>query len=445
MKSKSLIKCLVSVGLVTVLSGFWLNASASGFQLFEENGVTAGDYGAGGAAIAEDASTAYFNPAGLTRLSKQQIVLAGSGIFTYDRFRGTDTWASPLAPGFTFTKAGTAQGSQFKFIPAFHYALPFCNRWAFGLSATVPFGLVNNYGVNSVVNYSSTNTQLQVIDLSPSLAYKIVDKFSLGAGIDADYLYATINSVVGFPPGVPGSPSALDTVSKNHLDNWGYGWHAGALYEFTPETRVGLAYHSQVRVDATGTSKLVGPLAGPTGVLANTNVKSNVTLPPTTTLSAYHAFNPKWAVDGSINYTQWSTFNNILTLQNVQGVLAGVPVTGSVHLPLYFHNTWRFAAGTNYQLNQYWLVRCGLGFDRTPTSDTYRTTLLPDNDRYAVAIGARFQPNKIVGFDLGWTHLFFQSPRINQVAVQGPQVATITGSYSDHVDVIGGQVTWNIG
>ena len=336
-------KCFTAV-IVALLASFSGNAAAGGFQLFEQNAVNMGDFGAGGAAIAEDASTAYYNPAGLTRICRQQLVISTDAVITDTKFSGVNIWRgnnNPLAPPpFSFTQIGNnVQGGATNFIPALHYAAPITDRFAFGFSVAAPFGLQTNYPQTSVLRYSATNTELKVIDLSPSLAFQVFKPFSIGAGVDIARIGATLNSVAGLPIN-PAAPTAFDTLSKNDASAWGYGWHAGALYQFNACTRVGVAYHSELRFkDLRGSSKLVGPLVNlrnflttgvlSSGVVQNNSVRSSVTLPPWTNLSIYHDINPKWSVDGSIVYTQWNRFNKTLILQNIQSIgldpLTGLP------------------------------------------------------------------------------------------------------------------------
>lgn len=466
MKKRTAIKYLLSASVAGVLSGVCLTANAAAFQLFEYNGVNAGNFGAGAAASASDASTAYSNPAGMIMIQNQQIVLSENAIITDIKFKGSETWSTnntqvplPLVPHtFSPTQTGTAQGGVTKFVPSFHYVSPLNDKWAFGLSVLSPYGLVTDYGNNSLVGYSGTDTELKTIDITPSLAFKATDKLSVGAGVDIEHLDATLNGVVGAPYNAAAAGlqnSALNTKSLNDGSGWGYGWHAGLLYQFTPSTRVGLAYHSQVRFALNGTSKLEGPLANQgnvltPGVVSNNNLQTNVTLPPSTELSAYHDLNQQWAVVGSVIYTQWGTFNDVLHVQNVQGVSQAssisplAPQTFTVSMPNYYRNTWRVAVGANYRPTTKWLLRAGAGYDESPVRNAYRGVRLPDADRYALAVGAHYQALKTLGIDVGWNHLFIKNANINLNAVSGTQVANTNGTFYNHGDIVGAQLTWDI-
>lgn len=450
------IKKLLIIGIGSLIT-FSSESFGSGFQLFEQNAVNMGDFSAGGAAIAQDASTSYYNPAGLTRIHHHQFMASVDGIVTNQRFTGTNTWTSPLLPGFAYQQTVDGlQGGKSSCIPAIAYASPlFCNRLAFGLSIGAPFGLETDYDPDSVLRYSATYSQLQTIDISPSIGLKLNRHLSIGAGFDPVYFNTTLNSVAGLPI-IPTNRTLFDTASKNEATGWGYGWHAGVLYEFTPATRVGLAYHSQISSNLSGKSRLIGPLAG-TSLLPpqfteveTTATTADITLPPFTTLSAYHDINCQWAVDGSVVYTQWDRFNKNVVLHNVQGTIIN-PLTGGltpqlidVTIPQNFHNTWRFALGAIYHPIPMLALRAGVGYDQTPTDDTDRSVRLPDGDRYAIAVGAHYQPFKQMGLDVGWTHLFIRNAHVGSSVVTGQQISTATGDYKSSADLFGAQVTFDM-
>jgi long-chain fatty acid transport protein len=432
---------------------------AGGFQLYEQNAVNMGDFGAGGAAIADDASTAFFNSAGMVRITNPQLVLSGDTVTTRMLFKGSNIWNttahSPLpTPIPSFTQTGTAEGGTFNIVPALHFVSPLTHGWAFGFSVASPFGLATNYNTSSILRYSATNSKVITTDLSPSLAYCIGDGLSIGAGLDVEYLDAMLNSVGGLPglaQATQSPPVIYDSISNNHADGWGYGWHAGLLYQFSPTTRVGLAYRSAVSFNLDGRSKLTGPLASPPtfstpSVLRQENLNGEVTLPPTTTLSAYHDINCRWALDGTVMYTQWNKFNQVVRLKNVASIGGFPPVARpiTVELPEHFHNAWRFGLGTQFKLTRCFLIRAGAGYDQTPVGDTFRNIRLPDNDRIGLSVGAHYQPTSILGIDVGYTHFFVKDAPVNYTAVTGSQLSTAIGNFTSSADLFGAQLTLNL-
>lgn len=458
--------------LKSVLMGILIACSsciyAAGFQLFEQNGSGVGDYDAGGAAEAQDASIAWYNPAGLVMLDHVQLVLGMVGINVGVNFQGdVQNYATTLIPGLHIPKHpppppttvellgsdefGQAQGGEFIPVPDLHLAVPLGNRIVAGLSVVVPFGLETDWPDDSVVRYAGTDTSIVDIDITPTLAVKITNKLSLGGGIDFQHVLTTINGVVGLGDI---KPFNTDSISSNEGDEWVTGWHAGVLYQFTPQTRVGFAYHSQVDVNTKGTSQLTGPL-----VLLATNpitdtygvddLTTDFTLPAFMTLSIFHQINDRWAVKGSVNYTEWHVFDNI-PLYNVAGVtqVGATPnfqtAVLDISAPQNFRNTIRVAVGINFQQTERWMWRAGLGFDQDPTNDTDRTVRLPEGNIFAAAIGARFQALKQLNFDVGYQHLFAAPGEINNLSVVGAQETYVEGTTKNQGDLFALQMTWNI-
>jgi long-chain fatty acid transport protein len=429
-----LTQLMLALGALT----FPLQSFASAFQLFEQDAASLGDYHAGYAAEAADASTNFYNPAGLTRIQNQQLVFAGAMVATSFKYQG-NLGVSSIDSGTPQTV--TAQGGNLGFIPALHYATPLTNHLAFGFSVDVPFGLKTYYGNNTILRYASTQTSVQVIDYSPSLAYQIANHWSVGAGLDVQSMQAEFEQV-----GVVFS-SITDTDGMNNVDDTAYGYHAGVLYAPTKTTRYGLSYHSQVVHHLTGTSTFSGPLADLLvghPVSSNT-ARVNITLPPYTAFSVYHELNPQYTVLGSIIYTQWKTLQ-YLTLQNVAAIQDANPSTSVVIVvPQHFRNTLNYALGLEDKLTDKIKVRGGLGFDVTPVKNAYRNVQMPDNNRYIIALGGHLQATKTIGLDVAWDHIFMNKAHVNPPAQQtGDEIITTDGSVKGGADVYAAQVTWDL-
>lgn len=453
MKHRNVVKRLLDIGLIGMLTAVSSHVLASGFQLFEYNGIAAGDAGAGGAAIAEDASTGFINPAGLTRLKHPQLAIAGNFVMAKSTFEGSSRWFMKGAPATSIQFSGSANGSNTALVPVFHYAAPLTQNLVFGFGVTAPFGLSTHYSESDFTRYATTTSEITAIDISPSLGFKVNDRFSAGFGVDIEKLTATLNSMGGLPGGLPGGEplgATRDSLSNNEASDWGYGWHTGLLYQLTPATRLGLSYRSQVVFHPAGTSTLTGPLANAYPYISpaksSSMVQTDVTLPPMTTLSLYHQVNERLALMGSTYYTQWNTIKAI-NLHNVISAKSPLNPTGliDVSLPQHYRNTWRFSVGANYQLMPELLLRAGVGYDQTPTIDSERSLRLPDANRTLVSIGTHYQATRMVGLDLGYTHIFFKDARINYTATAGSAATENIGVSKNAADLIGAQITWNLG
>ncbi len=426
---------MTTIGTVS-LTG---NVFASGYQLWEQDGGSVGNYHAGRAAIAEDASTAFYNPAGLVRIPNQQLVVAIDPITTDFLFDGTIT-VNNLNP---FTPASAeAQGGTFNIVPSFNYAAPLSNNVVFGFSVVGPFGLKTDYGGNTYARYSATLTSLRVIDFSPSLGIALNDKFSIGFGLDVDHAFAQFDlDAVALDP-------FTDTTSENKGSTNAFGFHAGVLYQYSPQTRIGLNYQSKVTLHLKhGDSDFVGPLANGSegGAQKSNDLDTKLPLPAVTSLSIFHSINTIWDVMATISYTQWSVFDK-LVLKNVAGIDENFQESNeiTVVIPQNYHNTWNYAVGANYHVNEKLFFRSGLGYDETPSNNEDRNLQLPDLDRIVLALGAHYQASKTLGFDLGWTHFFQGKSDIDVTQQVGAQITDTVGDVTGSADVYAFQIVWNI-
>jgi len=406
--------------------GLSVQAHAAAFQVWEQDAVSAGNSHAG-RAVADDASTAYYNPAGLLLIKNQQVIGGGTVTLSDIRFQGTAAVNTLSNPG---PQSLAVQGGTYKFIPFVHYAAPITDRVAFGLSFVEPFALYTNYGSATNFRYATRLNEIDVYDLTPSLGIGVTDRFSIGFGLDIQRLVAE------FDHATTAVGSSGDTLSNNSGHAHAYGYHLGALYQFSPSTRIGLSYQSQIVHQINMSSTYVGALA-PGGAISNPNLYARITLPPTTSLSAFHQLNKQWDLLGTVSYTQWSATNPII-LNNVTGIQGGTLNNNLQWVLLQgYRNTWDCAVGANYHINDTWLLRTGLGYDQKAASI--------ESDKVALALGTHYQATATLGFDLGWTHLFSTQAQINNVVqTVGDQSVTLNGTMPQNTDIYALQVKWDI-
>lgn len=418
-------------------------AMASAFSLWEQDAASLGNFHAGVAAIADDASTNWYNSAGLLRVKHQEIVAGVDPILTDFRFNGTvDNHNLIGRRGLLGPQSVVAQGGNGSAVPFFHYVAPLSDCMSFGLSVSAPFGLKTDYGNDTFVRYSADLTKLQVINIGPSLAFGN-EQFSFGFGVDWQRLNAELSNYVS------ALTPRFDTYSLNKGSSNAWGYHLGAMYQILPQTRVGLSYRSKVTHNVKGNSRLEGPLANgfQGGTQYSGNFRATASLPPTTMLGIVQALNPCWDLLGHVSYTQWSVFKN-LRLRNVAGI---DPTTFEpsnsleVLIPEHYHNTWNVSVGANYHPCEQWILRSGIGYDQSPTSESYRNLQLPDSNRIAIGLGAHYQAIKCLGFDFGWNHLFAKKSHIRHLTQEfGPEEVTTDGSVRAGADVFGFGVRWDL-
>ncbi|MCW8470050.1 outer membrane protein transport protein [Fluoribacter gormanii] len=384
------------------------------------------------ATAASDASTAYTNPAGLVKLAHQQIVGNALGIIGTARFTGTAT--TPTFPfPFPVVESGVARSQIRAFLPSFYYSAPLTQRVAFGFNVTTPFGLGTNYGStrSSIARYATTRAQVVGIDVGPSLGVKITDRFSVGAGFDALHLAFTLNNMYGPPVSFP-----FDSRLENHLSGWGYGWHGGALFDFSPETRIGFSYYSRISLTTTGHSTVNAPAIGPSVAIFRTDQQeTKAALPARAELSLQHDFTTRWTGMATVFYTNWRTFNQI-RMENTQTPMG---VTLPVTIPFNYHNCFDYAVGATYKATEKILFRGGIQFMSTPSNDRDRGIADPVGSATILAAGAHYQQDEHLSYDVGVGHSFFNPMSVNLVT----PLTALKGHTHTQTTVIGGQINWS--
>lgn len=439
---KGLIKRLIQLSSLSLLTAASSQVLAAGYKMEFQSASVLAD--AGEAAVVEDAGTNWYNSAGLIMLPHQ---LVGSAIDLMTRSKFTGSVFAPNAVGGTnFFDQGSANSYHSHLLPAIHYALPIKDRYAFGLSVVPAWGLAEDYGRSSLVRYALTRVYTKSIDVAPSIAVKINDKWSLGAGPDFNYLTISERFNANTTSGIFGTTG--DSVSSVSATDWSTGWHAGALFRPNECTRFGLNYRSKIVMHLTGFSSIANfPAAG---LPETNNFTFHWVLPPITTLSAYRDLNSRWAVMGTISYDQWATLRNY-NIQNYRTVGAG-PAFISIPVTLYqgFRNTFDFGVGLHYKLNEKWLFRGNLKYEPTPTGDQYRDVSFPDADKLGVQIGSRYQFNKKLALDLIYGHVFTKdvpirpTPAVNALTGVPITGVVLNGHSSTSIDLVGAQLVWNI-
>ncbi len=391
---------------------------ASGFQLHEQSAALLGEFYAGSAAVAEDASTNYYNPAGLVYLDPYEFSVGAVNISTYSEFDGT---VNPTPSGLA-TETGTASGGTGRLVPNLHVTAMINDKLGVGFSATSPFGLGTSWGEDSLVRSQVSKAEIETMNLGPSVAYAITDWFSIGVGADAQYSETELDSVATL------SSSSPEAAVKNTASSWAWGYHAGAMVQAPTGTRVGLNFRSEMSHHYEGTSRSLGH---------ESDITSDMVLPWLIDLSAYQEFGYGISGLATISYVHWSSIQE-LVIEGVQ-VPNGGGATGTSTDTLNYSDTWTFLAGLRYQMSETIMWKMGGGYDQTPTNDTDRDLMLPDENRWIASAGLRWTPlaAKFATIDIGYAHLFPETASINKTN----SASTATGNVDGGSNLFGIQLS----
>ena len=437
--NKNMTLRLIPALLAVAFSGV---ASASGFQLLEQNASGIGNAYAGSAAVAENASTIYFNPAGMTQLQAREISVGGSLVGTSFEFTNDRSSVGALANA---GSGGDAGGVGF--VPNAYMSWALNKDWYVGLGIGAPFGLKTEYDNPWMGAAQSVLFDIKTININPSIAWRANDWVSLGFGLNWQKVEAEYKRRVAVStPGLAGSTATLN------LDDDAWGWNVGALFTIAPTTKIGVSYRSQVKYDtkgdvgisSDGTAAANATSAGLIRAGASSDIAAKIDMPDTFILSATHQLTSQWELLGDVSWTGWSSIPKV-DIMRTSG-----PMNGQVAqvLDTEFRDTWRFALGANYKIDDAWKLRMGVAYDQSPVRGAqYRLVSLPDNNRTWLSAGAQWKPSKTMAIDVGGTYIFVQDPEIDNNQIPSPLTAAnaaqnrgrVNGSYDASVWILGAQ------
>ena len=250
-------------------------------------------------------------------------------------------------------------------------------------------------------------------------------------------------------------PGGNDGVTELTGDDWTVGFTIGALFEyrkaddrysFFQDGRVGFSYRSGMdhtldghadfrRVPLITAAGAPVQFPKPTAfqdIFFNQDATASIDLPDVFHFSIYQRFDRQFAIMGDINWTRWSR------LQRVPIVFAN-PDTPLTVLNINYEDAVRYAIGLEWYATDRVTLRTGFAYDETPIrSAEFRTPRIPDNNRYFLSAGLRWSPRDWMDIDVGYAHLFVETPGSNFTDNQGH---ALVGSYDAHVDIVSAAVT----
>jgi long-chain fatty acid transport protein len=272
------------------------------------------------------------------------------------------------------------------------------NLWA-GVGVSAPFGLGSEYDNGWFGRFDSTKTHLRVIDIQPTVAYKVNDWLSLGAGVNIANSSADLRNAVVLGAGVEGN-------SKLEGEDWGFGYSLGLQIKPLPTTTLGISYKSEVHHKLDGkiqVTNAAGAIVGPGTV--STNGYAKLTTPDHVTFGVAHELTPRLTLQAQAQWFGWNNFDNITAVRDSGAVANRVGQN--------YQTTWAFAIGAEYKVDDAWRVRGGIQFDETPTTDELRTSRTPDGDRTWLSLGTTYSINEKIDLDLAATYIDVESGTIN--------------------------------
>lgn len=394
-----LLKKVAATGMVlSAVALATTEALAAGFQLTEQSVVTLGRAYAGSGITSDDVSAPFYNPAAMAFLPGTQVQFGLTGV--------------SMSQVVTLDEDGSTNDGQHKteFLPNFFITHQINPEWWVGLGITMPFGLSTDYGQYPNWKYGNRGTEAELmdIDINPNFAWKPNDFFSIGGGISLQYAKAKL----GMDAYVPGT---VGTATQNYGyighgeetgDSWAWGWNLGFVLRPTETFRFGISYRSAVKHKASGHYKFSdGQTITMNGTtlpfsLLNGKYDSKVTIktPDTVYASALWEASKDLTLTGTVRWAKWSNSHEWTLRQT------GIPSYfaesfSNINIRHHYRDTWLFALGADYKINEQWTVRGGIAYEENAAGkdQSYRVATIPDGDRLFLSLGCSYN------FDKHWS------------------------------------------
>ncbi|WP_337921567.1 outer membrane protein transport protein [Vibrio cholerae] len=418
--NKTLLSCAVAFGLASV-STF---TQAAGFQLAEYSATGLGRAYAGEAAMADNASAQWRNPAMLTYLEGTQVSAGAIYVNPNVDVEGTVTHQQ-----LGKTHASSNDFAHDAVIPNFYLSHQLNEQVALGFALGTNYGMETDLGTEFAASHFGNQASVISKEANLNIAYQILPQLSIGGGVryvmGEGYFGATApaKNALKLPQGT--------TLKYMEGEDNSWGWQVGSAWQINQNHRVGFAYKSEVVMDFEGHAEGVSYGSYKPGMMS-------VTLPATAELASFHQLNDQWAIHASINWTDWSSFKELTAV---------FPEKSDLIKSENWEDNYRFALGTTYQYDAKLALRAGVAYDTSAVDDKNRTATIPETDRTWVSVGGSYVVTPQLTLDAGFTYIFAKDATINEPrdASDLPAAAiggAFTGNVSGNVWLIGVQANY---
>ena len=391
------------------------SAAASGFALQNQNGAGNGYAYAGAAAVAQDASTIYFNPAGMTYLAPGHHI-SGAGNLLIRSLRFNDAGSGAFLSYPLGDNGGQAGGLSV--IPAVYWSMSLGSAFRVGLGVSPTFGNATDWSKTFIGRYQGVKSGITTVNFNPSIAWKLHEDVSVGIGFNVVMFDADLRSMA---PVTSLLPVPVDIQTRLKGDDVGFGYNLGVMFRLSESTRMGLTYRSAVDL------KVDGHLSAP-GVAIPASVP--VKLPGSASLAISHMMNERLRLLADLTWTGWSSLPAIVAKNQTSGAILANERLG-------FEDSFRVGLGAQYQYTQRLRLHTGFAYDRSPVRNSLdRTVRLPDSDRFWLAVGLNQKLGERTSIDVGYSHVFFEGAEINRPSFPNPSRQVVRGSFDTGVHII---------
>lgn len=404
------------------------------FRLIDE-GTAAGGQGDAFVAQADDPSAIYYNPAGLIQVKGANIYAGGNLIDVQTDYS--------LRNG----EAGRMDG-DLKFPPNFYLSSDLnSDRIAVGIGLISPFGLAVDYEDTGPLRYVVTSAELEVIDINPTVAYKVNDVLSIGAGMDIFLANVNLENRVdlGAALGSPGFPAFEGEAVFKDRSASATGFNLGVLYKPTEHLSFGVSYRSRADLEVDGTLRIGVPISLQSvfGSAITRNASTRIVLPNIIRGGvAYWLLKDEiksLKLEFDLDWTSWEDLDSFNL--RLDEPISELPNPERISSFRNFDNKFAFLFGAEYgrQLNEHTLIklRTGYIYAESPVPEETFDPIIPDANRHVFSIGCGVVYRKF-NVDFLYQAFYFEDRNVDtQASGIFPNSPGINGRYDSFANVIG--------
>ena len=370
--------------------------SAAGFYLPEVG--TPNSLGTGGVANPTNtygADAAWTNPAGMTGLDNDEIMAGVQIVFPKATFNSSIATAGGSDGG----NAGVAAP-----IPSFFYVNNVSDRLRLGFSVVAPLGGGLDYGDDFVGRYSTISGELAGVALSPSLAWQVNDRLSLGAGLSI--VYTVFNEDIAVNPAlVPTGNGADGKLKIEDATDWGYQPFLGLTYAFSERALLGVVYRAEMDTDLDGDVKTKNLPA----VIGADSIDISWDNPQWLEAGLSYQLDDMNTLFLNAGWQEWSKFS-----KNRLAFSGGL-LNPATTVDRNWDNTWHGGIAFRHQNGEHG-TSLGFSYESSPVDDKNRTFDLPMDEIFKGSFAYFWQGKKNLDFALGGTLYLVGDARVDQTS-----------------------------
>lgn len=406
------------IAVLAILVFTATSAMAAGFRL-PEAGAKAMGMGFAFTAQANDPSAIYFNPAGIIQLEGSNF----KGGITYVKENGgTFTGTTPLTGGATVTE--TQKDLNF-FIPNMFFTKKASPDFAYGIGVFSPFGLGQEYENpnTSIFRNQITKIDLMTIVVNPTVAWKVNEVLSVGAGIDFMYGSAILEKT-------PYSGALGGNLYNSKLEGSGdaWGYNLGVLLLPAKDWKVGFSYRSPFSLEVKDGDVEIRNINGPTSAAFfggatsfDTKGSATINMPATATLGVAYT-RDRLTLEADADWTFWHSYRNLSI--NIKDERS--PVLVDTSTAKNWKDVVALHVGAEYRVTDPLALRVGFRYDPTPVPAETMGPELPDADKMYYTAGVGYKYSNWT-FDLAYMYVDKKDRTVNNQTASAGFNGTWTG------------------